>query len=236
MLVSRKKQHTVLAPSISVYGSPLESTSNFKYFGLPIASDLSCSTHIENVCSKANRILGLVYRCFCKHSDMKTLRQLYVSLVWPHLEYAAAVCSLHLQKDIATLEKTQYFAARLFPVLLTSNKRVHIHCLRFGPGKWLSNPATCTIDILHVNTWNAHNFQLVFTSPCCPFICHYIHAWHYVFTLNSLCLTAGVCPTVSIYLFHGILHYSLPKLVSIPYHPCPAINRDTPLFCHYRKH
>jgi len=99
MLVSRTKQHTDQAPSISVYGSLLESTTTLKYLGLTIASDLSWSTHIDNVCSKAQCIMGLVHRCFytepLRHEDF------------------ASVWSPHLQKDIATLEKTQYFAARI---------------------------------------------------------------------------------------------------------------------------
>ena len=36
-----------------------------------------------------------------------------VSLVWPHLEYAAPVWSPYLQKDIAMLEKIQQFASRI---------------------------------------------------------------------------------------------------------------------------
>jgi len=60
MLVSRKKQNTNLHPSISVYGSPLDSTTTFKYLGLIIASHLSWTTHIDNICSKAKHILGLV--------------------------------------------------------------------------------------------------------------------------------------------------------------------------------
>ena len=88
---------------ISVYGSPLESTTTFKYLGLTIASDLSWTTHIDNICSQGKRMLGLVYWRFYKHSDMKTLHQLYVSLVWPQLEYAAAVWSPHLQKDIGSV-------------------------------------------------------------------------------------------------------------------------------------
>ena len=113
MLVSRKKRHINPNPSISLYGSPLEVTPIFKYLGLLITSDLSWTTHINNICSKARRILGLVYRRFYGHSDVATLRQLYVSLVRPHLEYAAPVLSPHLQKDIAMLEKTQQFASRI---------------------------------------------------------------------------------------------------------------------------
>ncbi len=109
MFVSRKKRHTHLNLSISLNGFPLESTLTFKYLGLLITSDLSWNTHIHNICSKAKHILGLLYRRFYRHSDLKTLRQLYVSLVW---EYAAQVWSPHLQKDIATLERTQ-FASRV---------------------------------------------------------------------------------------------------------------------------
>ncbi len=110
MFVSRKQRHTYLNPSITLNGSPLESTPTFKYLGLLISSDFSWTTHIDNTCSKAKRILGLLYRCFYRHSDLKTLRQLYVSLV---REYAAQVWSPHLLKDITTLERTQQFASRM---------------------------------------------------------------------------------------------------------------------------
>ena len=113
MLVSRKRQHVHPKPSISLNGSPLELTPTFKYLGLLISSDLSWSSHIDNICSKAKRILGLLYRRFYRQSNEQTLRQLYVSLVWPHLEYAAPVWSPHLHKDITILERVQQFASKM---------------------------------------------------------------------------------------------------------------------------
>ncbi len=83
------------------------------YLGLLISSDFSWSGHIDNICSKAKRILGLLYRRFYRHSNEQTLRQLYLSLVRPHLEYAAPVWSPHLHKDIAKLERTQQFASKM---------------------------------------------------------------------------------------------------------------------------
>ena len=113
MLVSRKKLHTHPNPSISLNGSPLEFTPTFKYLGLLISSDLSWSSHIDNICSKAKRILGLLYRRFYRHSNEQTLQQLYLSLVRPHLKYAAPVWSPHLNKYIIMLERTQQFACNM---------------------------------------------------------------------------------------------------------------------------
>ena len=122
--VSRKKQDTHPNPSISLNGCPLEFTPTFKYLGLLISSDLSWSSHIDNICSKAKRILELLYRHFYRHSNEQTLRQLYLSLVRPHVEYAAPVWSPHLNKYITMLERTQQFACKMckkFGILVTTN-------------------------------------------------------------------------------------------------------------------
>ena len=84
-----------------------------EYLGLLISSDLSWSNHIQSICSKARKILGLLYRKYCKFSDQATLLQLYISLVRPHLEYSAPVWNPHLQRDIQMLERTQKFACRM---------------------------------------------------------------------------------------------------------------------------
>jgi len=46
------------------------------------------NTHITSVCSKAKQILGLLYRKFYNYAEGDTLKQLYLSLITPHLEYA----------------------------------------------------------------------------------------------------------------------------------------------------
>ena len=96
-------------------GTALESVNTFKYLGLLISSDLSWSNHIQSICSKARKILGLLYRKYYKFSDQATLLQLYnfISLVHPHLEYSAPVWNPHLQCDIEMLERTQQFACRM---------------------------------------------------------------------------------------------------------------------------
>ena len=68
---------------------------------------------MNEICTKARRVVGLIYRQYYQYSTPETLNQLYVSFVRPHLEYAAPVWDPHLQKDIDKLEKVQNFALRM---------------------------------------------------------------------------------------------------------------------------
>ena len=62
--------------------------------------------------SKAKQILGLLYRRFYNYAEEDTLKQLYLSLIRPSLEYACPVCiwDLHTMKDKTLLENVQKFA------------------------------------------------------------------------------------------------------------------------------
>ena len=61
-----------------------------EYLGVLLSSNLSWNPHITSVCSKAKQILGLLYRRFYNHAEGDTLKQLYLSLIRPHLEYMHA--------------------------------------------------------------------------------------------------------------------------------------------------
>ena len=74
---------------------------------------MSWSSHVQTTCSKAKKVLGLLYRKFYECSNTETLVQLYLSLVRPHLEYACSVWSPHLVKDINAIENVQKFASRM---------------------------------------------------------------------------------------------------------------------------
>ena len=113
MLISRKRTHCLPATPLHLNGSPLEIVSTFKYLGVLVSSNLQWSPHIQEVCSKARKIIGLLYRRYYQHSDPSTLLHLYLSLVRPHTEYAAQVWDPHLYKDISSLENIQKFALRV---------------------------------------------------------------------------------------------------------------------------
>ena len=113
MLVSTKRNLGLPYPTLSIRDSPLENVDSFKYLGVEISNDLSWSKHIKSICTKARKLLGLLYRKYYRVAHQSTLLRLYLSIIRPHLEYASPVWSPHLQKDIDALESVQKFALRI---------------------------------------------------------------------------------------------------------------------------
>ena len=186
MLVSRKNRPSIPSVTMSLYGVPLENVTTFKYLGVLLSSDLSWSSHIQKTCSKARQLLGLLYRRFYRHSNEQTLRQLYISLVRPHLEYGSSVWSPHLQKDVTMLEKTQHFACKICTKLWDSNyyelldrlrvptlanRRLHTDlCLLY---KIVHGIMYFPPDIIIPSTHSTHTqYSLSLTSPAiCTYRC-----------------------------------------------------------------
>ena len=94
MVISRKRRPTGPG-TLYLWDVPLEQVHCFKYLGVILSSDLSFSQHIDSTCSKARKILGLLYRRFYNNVNNGTLLQLYLSLVRPHLECASPVWNPH---------------------------------------------------------------------------------------------------------------------------------------------
>ena len=55
----------------------------------------------------------MIFRRFYTSSNTATLKQLYLSFVRPHLEYAAQVWDPHLRTHVNSLERVQKFALRM---------------------------------------------------------------------------------------------------------------------------
>ena len=71
---------------------PMGRVSSYRYF-----DDLSWSTHVEKINSKARILVGMLYRNFI--SGLAQI--LYLNFIRPHLEYAVHP---YLAKDIHMLE------------------------------------------------------------------------------------------------------------------------------------
>ena len=93
-----------------LHGHTFALTSNAKYLGVTISSDLSWNVHINNITKKANRTLGFRRRNVIKCSkEVKT--KCYETFVRPVLEYSSSAWAPHTQRDIQGIETVQRRAA-----------------------------------------------------------------------------------------------------------------------------
>ena len=113
MLFSHKPSRLPSFAPLVLAGSPIELVSTFKYLGVLLTPSLSWSTHISSICSRARKILGIIFRHFYKSSSPITLIRLYTCLVRPILEYSAPVWNPSSQSLIHSLESIQLFALKI---------------------------------------------------------------------------------------------------------------------------
>ena len=115
MSVSRKRSPLLPEFTLMLNGEAFdhEQVDVYKYLGVLLCRDLSWSPHVDAVCAKSRKILGLLYRRFYQFCNSDVLQQLYISLVRPHLEYACHVWAPHTSKDIIELENVQKFACKM---------------------------------------------------------------------------------------------------------------------------
>ena len=84
-------------------GSILTPVSHIKYLGINIDCNLSFDKHIQEMCSKATRILHMLMRNLRK-ARTKTRAIAYKSLCRPILEYASQSWSPYKKKHVTTIE------------------------------------------------------------------------------------------------------------------------------------
>ena len=69
-----------------------------------VSEDLKWERHISTIVNKADRLLGLLKRTFINR-DPGLWRDLYASLVRPHLEYSVQVWNPYLEVDIKKMRR-----------------------------------------------------------------------------------------------------------------------------------
>ena len=111
--------HPVSTPSspLLLESCFLEQVETFGYLGAVLSDDPCWSKHVQSICSKARRLGGSMAFSTEDSTAMfwvaTTLLQLYISLVWPHLNYTSAIWSPYLSKDKIGLVNIQKFACRM---------------------------------------------------------------------------------------------------------------------------
>ena len=116
MVVSCRRTASIPSQPLLLDNHPLDQVKMFKYLGVLLSHDLSWGDHVQSVCSRARKILGLLYRQFYNNAPSHSLLQLYLSLVRPHLDYASAIWSPHVKKD-----KLPWKMFRNLPVIWPQN-------------------------------------------------------------------------------------------------------------------
>ena len=113
MVLTRK--HHPIDPShpLAIQGAPIERAFEFKYLGVCLTHNLSWKSHILQISKKARKQAGIIYRTFYKYSNPDCLKQLYLSFVRPHLEYATPVWDPYCSSHVDILEKVQKFALHI---------------------------------------------------------------------------------------------------------------------------
>ena len=112
MVVTRKR-NPAIPPVVTLGCHTIARVYQYTYLGVTLSADLSWDKHIHVLCTKAKKMLGLLYRSFYPNSSASSLLKLYISLIRPLLEYACQVWNPYLTKNIEKLEKVQRFALRL---------------------------------------------------------------------------------------------------------------------------
>ena len=88
LLVSRLRHPPPI--ELRVDGTIISRVPSVTYLGVSISNDLSWAAHIDSVCCKAKRQIGMLYRHFYAGSP-SCKAQLYKSLVLPILDYCSSL-------------------------------------------------------------------------------------------------------------------------------------------------
>ena len=115
---------------INLHSKQLVLVNSAKYLGVTIDSKLLFNQHVDNICKKANSVLGFLRRNF-NNSPHKVKADLYLIYIKPILEYAVPVWAPHTRCLINKLESIQRRAAHfvMSDYYLTSSVSAMLHRL-----------------------------------------------------------------------------------------------------------
>ena len=89
----------------------LENVKHHPYLGITLDQTMSFIPHLNNITSKATRVLNFIKQNLSKCSQY-TKSNTYFSLVRPSLEYASSIWDPYYNTHISTIEKIQRRAVR----------------------------------------------------------------------------------------------------------------------------
>ena len=167
--------YSMFDPSTNM-DKPLKVTSCEKDLGVYVDKELTVSIHTTNQVNKANQLVGMIRRTFT-YLDKYSFKNLFVSIVRPHLEYCSVVYQPRLLKDKRAIENVLRRATKLVPGMKNLSYEQRLQQLnmpsmryRFRRGdvievyKWIHKAYKChhTLFELNDNTiTRGHPYKLV---------------------------------------------------------------------------
>ena len=103
----QRQRNTLPQLNIAINGNPIEQVSEFNFLGITIDETLSWKQHINKICNKISRSIGVIRR-LNKTLPTSTLITLYNSLIMPHILYGI----LAWGHNLCRLQKLQKKAIR----------------------------------------------------------------------------------------------------------------------------
>ena len=193
MSITRKNKSQNL--HLVLHISTIEQVPFMKYLGIHLSSDLTWSKHISEVCNKARRIIGFLYRNFYL-ADSTCLNRLYQAIVLPKLDYCSCIWDPYQTTYIEKLERVQEFAAKL----VMRNWHAHgselvkqlgwpslRHCRQFFK-MCLCRRILCGDSLIPRNIFNPHSSARIrHKNSIPPFLPHVRTKYHKgSFTISSI--------------------------------------------------
>uniref|UniRef100_A0A8D9ESG1 Reverse transcriptase domain-containing protein n=1 Tax=Cacopsylla melanoneura TaxID=428564 RepID=A0A8D9ESG1_9HEMI len=120
--------HHIRSPILATYsisGQALARHERVRDLGVTFEKDLRFITHIQNIKSKASRMLGFISRNSKNFADVSTLKTLYYAYVKSVLEYCSVVWSPYYSVHIKSLESIQHKFLRSIAFRTNSPIRNH---------------------------------------------------------------------------------------------------------------
>jgi hypothetical protein len=100
----------------SMGGTKLQSVVEEKDLGVWISEDMKVAKHCSYAYSRANRMLGIIYRNI-ENKTVDIMLRLYKTMVRPHVEYCVSVWSPGYKKEKVLIERIQKRFTRMIPAM-----------------------------------------------------------------------------------------------------------------------
>lgn len=102
----------IVDQTYTLNGISIPATPTFRDVGILLSSDLTFTSHLHHVISKAYMSLGMLRRTIPSINDVALKKTLYLTLVRSHLVYCSQIRRPFLIKDSRTLEQLQRRASK----------------------------------------------------------------------------------------------------------------------------